>query len=228
MNTLNDPLDETIEEALFRRYLRKNAYKLHKLYIYYSSLCLHEPVDYDIILIRLFLWQVYRDLGLIEKYSMVEIDTILYENEDIGLELQHNPFEKIYYWQFLHCLIEIALFSYEHYENMIDFKETGILTSIFQQFVDDFIEKSQLASKNLYNPYIYINLLPIESTYLLYESVGQPHSARTFLRHCCLKDNEPFPCQEGSSKWEPKRQNVEGINMVPLGENITFYQSKQL
>lgn len=159
---------------------------------------------------------------------MVEMDDILFENPDAGFELTHNPFEKIYYWQFLHCLIEISLTLYENYASIIDFKQKGILASIFNIFLENLLERNCLMSQNLYNPYAYLNLLPIESVYLLYESIGQPHTAKTFLRYCCYEKGCPLLPFTKTYNWNSKRQVVEGINMTPVGENITYYSSNLL
>lgn len=231
LNAIDRTVDANDEEMLMRRYLRNNANRLRKLYNYYASLCHNGPIEFDIILIRLFFWQLYRDIGIgiNYHYSLVEIDEVLFDNKDIGFELIHNPFEKIYYWQFLHCLIELSLTLFDNYVTMIDYKRDGILACIFDKFFTELFTKNcQSSQENIYNPYAYLNLLPIESVYLLYESVGQPHTARTFLKNCIYEKGHPLLPLTKTYDWTNKRESVEGKNMIPVGENLTFYSSKTI
>lgn len=225
MKELSESINEEKEDKLLKLCFSKNAFQLRNLYKHYASLGHNGPIDFNIILLRLFLSQLYRDIGLTNKYSMAEINARLFQNEDIGFELMHSPFEKIYYWQFLHCLVELSLITFDRFEKVIDYRKNGILASNFQIFLNNLIEKVEENKENIYNPFMYFNLLPIESVYLYYESIGQPHTVRKFLKLSCIETGSTMPCYFKSFDWKMIRDEIQGVNIVPVGENLTFYPS---
>lgn len=141
IQSYTDPIDEIKEEVFLRNMFATNCPKLRKLYNDYASLCIEEKPIYKLILIRMFLWQFLRDIELTKNRSLIEIDRILMGNKNVGFEFCHNPFEKIYFWQFLHCLLELSWLEFKDYHKMVEYKPTGVVASIFETFLNNILQK---------------------------------------------------------------------------------------
>lgn len=137
----SDPIDEIKEEVFLRNMFATNCPKLRKLYNDYAALCVKEKPTYKLTLIRMFLWQFLRDIELTKNRSLIEIDKILMYNNNVGFEFCHNPFEKIYFWQFLHCLLELSWLEFKDYHKMVEYKPTGVVASIFETFLNEILNK---------------------------------------------------------------------------------------
>lgn len=90
------------EQKQLRHYVVVNLRKLTEIYHRYATICSTHAVDFKPVMVRLYLWQLWRDIGIIDDTtSIYELDLILNENPCSGYETFHCPFEKIYFWQFL-------------------------------------------------------------------------------------------------------------------------------
>lgn len=124
-----------------------NAY-----YIYANLLCHKENIVEKPILIRMFLWQLYYDCNVHEKLlTLVEIDKMFQQNADWLSKNPHDPFEKIFFWQFLHSLITVARRLYAK-RYLPSEKPDTILTKAFSVFMDkDLLPHVGLCKGKLFN-----------------------------------------------------------------------------
>lgn len=134
---LNDiPCHET-EEKQLRFVVINYLQRLREIYEKYASLTSSRSLNFRPVLIRLFMWQMWRDFGVMEKgYSLTDIDILLNKSPIMGFENVHYPFEKIYFWQFLHALVIIAQQFYVNENHTFDVK-TGILASALMKFINE-------------------------------------------------------------------------------------------
>lgn len=67
----------------------------------------------------------------------------------------------------------------------------------------------------------YRDMLPIQAVYLLYRSLGEPHTAKTFLNATCVRKGTRPPCYLKLVERKPIKLQ-EGFNAVTVGQNIMF------
>ncbi|KAI4464904.1 radial spoke head 10 b-related [Holotrichia oblita] len=172
------------EEKKLRFCITYNYLLMQTTYLTYAKICAKETIFFRSILVRIFLWQLYLDAGVTNTVSLIDTDLYLLENPDCGLESEHNPFEKIYFWQFIYSLISVAWALYSN--DCEDQKENGILATVLTKFLTKDIEPNLGKCKGgaLCE---YVNILPISNVYLLYRSVGEPHTVRIFVSSCLSK-----------------------------------------
>lgn len=97
------------EQRVLHNAVRVYQPHLVRIYYKYCMICNDEPVSFTPQLIRLFLWKFYWDCNLNAKgLTLVEIDNIFHSNPDWCCKSPHHPFQKIFFWQFIHTLIAIA------------------------------------------------------------------------------------------------------------------------
>lgn len=90
------------EEKHLRYCITKNLGILRQVYDKYASICVTHQLDYKPVLVRMYLWQLWRDLGIVDDtITIYDIDLVLSQNPQSGYQTVHGPFEKIYFWQFL-------------------------------------------------------------------------------------------------------------------------------
>lgn len=126
----------TFEESSLRQTLKCYKTDLLNIYYKYATICNTEEIAFTPVLIRLFLWQLYYDCNVHERgLTLVEIDKIYHQNPEWLAKSPHNPFEKVYFWQFLHSLISVACRLYAKRE-FPGTKPDTILASAFRTFMD--------------------------------------------------------------------------------------------
>ena len=133
---------KTFEERCVRYTLIRNLVQLKELYKEYASLAAKTQLTFEPVLIRLFLWQFYKDRDIWKRgISLAETDRILTDNPDSCLESVHDPFEPIYFWQFLMSLIGVALTTYslDEIEEIEDSSVQGVCASVIKKFFDEVI-----------------------------------------------------------------------------------------
>lgn len=129
------------EEKCIRYLIIRNLPKLKDLYKDYASMAAKIKLDYEPIMMRLFLWQMYKDMGLSKRgVSLARTDEILAENPKSCLVSLHDPFEPIYFWQFLMSIIGTALTigSLEESDESGGVNG-GVSAVIVQKFLDEII-----------------------------------------------------------------------------------------
>lgn len=109
--------------------------KLREIYTLYTKFT-HPETTTRPILTRLFLWQLLRDIQLFHRVSLVEADLYFSSNPWSCAESDHNPFEEIYFWQFLQYLVGCSWLFQKKNENLEDFLEPGIVVQIFKRFLE--------------------------------------------------------------------------------------------
>lgn len=97
------------EKKALRNVVREYQSYLVRIYYKYCEICNNEPVSFTSQLIRLFFWKFYWDCNLNTKgLTLVEIDNLLHSNPAWYSKSPHNPFQKIFFWQFIHSMIAVA------------------------------------------------------------------------------------------------------------------------
>ncbi|CAH0404892.1 unnamed protein product [Chilo suppressalis] len=198
------------EEDSLRKAIRCYEIDLKKIYYQYATVCNTEEIQFTPVLIRLFLWQFYYDCNIHEKgLTLIDIDKMFHRNLEWLSKSAHNPFEKIYFWQFLHSLISIASKLYAKRE-LPGPKPDTILASGFRSFMErDILPNIGRRKGRLVD--VYGQFLPLKGLYALYRSLGEPHSVRDFL---CAVRRPPHD----TDKPQPSLVDAPGDNL-PIGRN---------
>ncbi|XP_068903322.1 radial spoke head 10 homolog B-like isoform X2 [Tenebrio molitor] len=213
---------KTFEEKCIKNTIIRFLPQLKDLYRDYCSMAAKAQLHYEPVLIRLFLWQLYQDIDISRSgISLAGTDLILGENPNSCVENVHCPFEPIYFWQFLMSLVGVAL-STISLEEIYDTSSSqgGVSSFVVKKFFDEvlFAKPSDHRDTLLLN---YLDLAPIKAVYALYQKVGEPHSARTFLQNSCTRKGElPLLCHL-EMHLRPADSQF-GANFVPLAQYITF------
>lgn len=138
--TINSEYDEntlTFEEIALGNAVKTYQTSLIKIYDKYSKICQDEPVSSSRQLIRLFFWQFYWDCNIHKKgLTLVEIDKILFSNPAWLFKSPHNPFKKIFFWQFLQSLIAVASKLYAR-TVLPGPRPDTIVATAFRKFMDE-------------------------------------------------------------------------------------------
>ncbi|RZC33720.1 radial spoke head 10 -like B-like [Asbolus verrucosus] len=198
--------------------------QLNDLYKEYASMAAKIKLHYEPILIRMFLWQFYRDVEVYKRgLSLVDTDLILANNPKSSVENIHYPFEPIYFWQFLMSLVGVALMTSSLDDTFDSSTQGGVMAYIIKKFFEKTVFARQLDIKDSLM-FTYMDLVPIKDVYLLYQKLGEPHTAKAFLRHTCTRKGEvPILC---NIELHLKKSNHKsGVNLIPLPDYITFIKS---
>ncbi|CAH0603064.1 unnamed protein product [Chrysodeixis includens] len=208
------------EECSLRKALRCYETELFSIYYKYATICNTTEIGFSPIMIRLFLWQLYYDCNVHERgLTLVEIDNIFQQNKDWLAINPHNPFEKIYLWQFVHSLISVASRLYAKRE-LPGTKPDTILASAFRRFMDcDVIPGSSRQRGRLVNGFG--QYIPLLATYDLYRALGEPHTVRRFLR--AVRRSPHFVERPTPKLFEPLDNSAPvGRNVYIFGDELTF------
>lgn len=131
-------LDDLIafEEESLRKAIKCYETELKNIYYKYATICNTREIEFTPTLIRLYLWQFYYDCSVHERgLTLVEIDRIFHQNPKWLSRSPHDPFEKIYFWQFLQGLIAVASKLYAKRVLPIKKPDT-ILATAFRSFME--------------------------------------------------------------------------------------------
>ncbi|KAJ8978765.1 hypothetical protein NQ317_017488 [Molorchus minor] len=214
------------EERLLRHLITAYMPQLTDLYNQYATFTKNEEVPFKATLIRLFLWQLLRDIGLPHQgITLVETDLFLANNPSSCVESDHYPFEPIYLWQFLQSLIGCCwLLFLQTKEEKFDCYTNGIIAQMFRQFLEYtvFPNAGKFEGSALTD---YKDLLPIKPVYKMYLNIGEPHTVRDFLYQTCAKKGKNPPCY-AAIKDDTKLRKQNGNNAVMLGHKIMFLEGK--
>ncbi|XP_026757085.2 radial spoke head 10 homolog B-like [Galleria mellonella] len=225
-NVINfDDLIE-FEELSLRKSLRCYEADLKNIYYKYATICNSEEIHFTPVLIRLFLWQLYFDCNVHEKgLTLVEIDVLFYQNPEWLARSPHNPFEKIYFWQFVHSLISVASKLYAK-RQLPGKKPDTILASAFRTFMEnDVLFGARVCKGRLTNGYG--AYLPLKGLYNLYLKLGEPHTVRNFL--CAIRHPSHYLDLSQPALIEaPNKHLPLGRNAYIFGDEMIFITDKQL
>ncbi|CAG4944433.1 unnamed protein product [Colias eurytheme] len=210
------------EENSLRKSLQCYEIQLKRIYYQYATICNDEEIHHTPILIRLYLWQLYYDCNIHEKgLTLVEIDRMFHANPEWLARSPHNPFEKIYFWQFLHCLISIANKLYAKHQ-LPEKKPDTILAGAFRVFMENDVlpgvgrKKGRLTSG-------YGSFVPLKGVYNLYRYLGEPCTVRDFL--CGMR--RPPHYTDIPQPVLKEEEVLLGRNAFVFGDEITFIADNQ-
>lgn len=128
-----------IEEKQLRHTIIIYLSTLQRVYNKYATITSSFKLNFKPVLIRLFMWQMWRDFGMVEKgYSLIDIDLLLNESPCSGFETVHYPFEKIYFWQFLQSLVTVSQQLYLTKNEEVQVKR-GMLAAALEKFINECI-----------------------------------------------------------------------------------------
>lgn len=127
----------SVEKDMLRNSVCQNMNHLRELYRKYATIATDEDFEeMDVLLIRLFLWQLLRDVEIYRGgKSLIEIDKFLAQNPDLLIEDPHDPFEPIYFWQFIQIVFALACHFYKVGLLQSVVSRGPICASIFKAFL---------------------------------------------------------------------------------------------
>lgn len=174
---LIDPVELDREEHFIHNCFILHLPRLWEIYRLYCNICCQDyyyenflsEQKYRRVMIRLFLWQMYRDCNIMTKLSLVKTDILLARNKAALMKSIHNPFERIYFFQFLHSLLGVA---WELYGENIDARIFGgsLLASALHKFLqDDIYQNIQLYKHSGKTIILKLKITPVIN--LLFDSV---------------------------------------------------------
>ncbi|XP_059060430.1 radial spoke head 10 homolog B-like isoform X2 [Achroia grisella] len=221
------------EKISLRKSLRCYETDLRNIYYKYATICNTKEINFTPVLIRLYLWQLYFDCNVHEKgLTLAEIDVIFHQNPLWLARSPHNPFEKIYFWQFIHSLILVASKLYAK-RQLPGKKPDTILANAFRTFMDNDVLLSAGRRKgrftNGYGAHI-----PLNGLYGLYRKLGEPHTIRTFLKAIRHPPHYAHLSQpdivEAPDEYLPLGRNVYifGDKMAYITDNKVQYENEEM
>nr|CAD7576148.1 unnamed protein product [Timema californicum] len=185
--------EREFEEKWLDHAISANVLYLHQVYTRYSQVACDEQPNFSTALVRLMLWQLYRDCGIHTKgVSLVQLDKMLAKNPIALIEFPHHPLELLHFWQFLHSLLDVSWVLYA--SQGVGYLDTrGVLGSAYYKLVmDDIMPHAYNHTGSVL--FGHRDVLPLTAVYLLYKSLGEPLSARQFLLYSCgLRSAPPLP-----------------------------------
>lgn len=125
-----------MEEERARKAIRTNLPYLLELYDYYAFVaCIHDRPSYKPWLMRICLWQLFVDCGMALKgISLNYIDEIMAAQSPTQVADIHNPFDSIYFWQFLMIIVTLAWKL--HGNDYMNIATNGILGKAINKFME--------------------------------------------------------------------------------------------
>lgn len=137
IDSLYDEQTLAFEEVALLNAVKSHQTNLKKIYNKYSAICSDEPATPTPRLIRLLLWQLFWDCKIHEKgLTLVDIDNIFHSNPEWLSKSPHDPFQKIYFWQFLHSIIAVASKLYAS-KILPGPKPDTIVATAFRKFMEE-------------------------------------------------------------------------------------------
>ncbi|XP_050670026.1 radial spoke head 10 homolog B-like isoform X2 [Leptidea sinapis] len=206
----------TFEEIALRKALQCYEMQLKSIYYQYATICNTEEVHFTPVLIRLYFWQLFYDCNIHSKgLTLIDIDRTFHANSAWLSKSPHNPFEKIYFWQFLHCLIAIASKLYAK-RQLPEKKPDTILSCAFRTFMEEDI------LTGVGRKYGHLTdgcglFVPLKGAYDLYRIIGEPCTIRDFL--CAIR------YASHSTEQQPvlvEEDPLLGQNAYVFGDEITY------
>lgn len=127
------------EEQMLRNFIIWNLRKLEEIYTLYSKFT-NPKTKTKPVLVRLFLWQLLRDIEYtVSGVSLVESDLYFANNPNSCVESLHSPFEEIYFWQFLQYLVGCSWLFYQKKCDTSQCTLPGIVVNVFKTFLEQVI-----------------------------------------------------------------------------------------
>nr|CAH7752108.1 unnamed protein product [Callosobruchus chinensis] len=215
--------------------------QLRRVYEKYAAITVNEErtLNFKPVMVRMFLWQFLRDINIHRSISLVDYDNFMYANPCSCYEYgPHYPFEHIYFWQFLQCLIaaawkyylpgnmnpgDISVADVMSPEAAVSELGRGLVSKLFKRFLQhEVIPNSGTIKGTALTKYK--DLMPLDGAYNLYLSLGEPHTVNMFLYSSCPKEGVQIPCYIGI---QPDCVPIqEGFNAALLGDKPSYIDVK--
>nr|XP_037866668.1 radial spoke head 10 homolog B-like isoform X2 [Bombyx mori] len=216
--SIEDFIDFEVDSL--QKSLRCYETELKVIYYKYATIFNKEEINFTPVLIRFGLWQLFFDCNVHEKgLTLVEIDKIFHKNPQWLARTPHNPFEEIYFWQFLHSILSVATKLYALKE-LPKTKPDTLLSTALRQFIEKDVWPNVGRCKGRLSN-AYINYIPLKGSYELYKAIGEPHTIRNFLcairRSMHILDDSEIKIIETSNETIPT-----GRNVFLFSDEITF------
>ncbi|XP_072936952.1 uncharacterized protein [Epargyreus clarus] len=213
------------EESSLRKSLRCYETDLKNIYYQYATICNIERINFTPILIRLYLWQLYYDCNIHEKgLTLVQIDRLFYQNPEWLAKFPHDPFEKIYFWQFIHGLVSVASKLYAK-RQLPGKKPDTIVASALRMFMErDVLPGAGRQKGRLTNGYG--SFVPLNGLYKLYRSLGEPCTIRSFM--CAVRRSPHCADFYKLLHVEEQEDPPEGRNLYVFGDEMIYITDGEL
>ncbi|CAG9854062.1 unnamed protein product [Phyllotreta striolata] len=206
------------EAELFKNIIMANRSKLNHVYLKYANFNQDIKETFEnsrTVMVRLFLWQLFRDSK--NEIELAKVDSLMWENPQSCLSTEHNPFEPIYFYQFLQYIMGCAWITCLKYTP--HGKGAPLPSLIFKNFLEDFLATPRIESGTALREHLH--LAPLKKVYKLYSSVSEPMSIKTFFNATYRHESEELPCYAAVHSGElPKL--MRGCNMVPMAHEIYY------
>uniref|UniRef100_A0A6P7G4J5 Radial spoke head 10 homolog B-like n=1 Tax=Diabrotica virgifera virgifera TaxID=50390 RepID=A0A6P7G4J5_DIAVI len=183
------------------------------------------------VLVRIFLWQFFRDIQIPENgIQLVDIDELLWKNPESCLSTAHYPFEPIYFYQFLMYLMGCTwltfLTKYSGKFKVLTDSEYSYPSKIFRDFLDKKLESIVMMKDTAMLDHLHT--APLQSMYKTYTSIGEPMTVKAFLNATCTKDGEDPPCYYAINALTktPTTPSI-GFNAVPIAHQIMYLHDSE-
>ncbi|KAK9869387.1 hypothetical protein WA026_003144 [Henosepilachna vigintioctopunctata] len=218
------------EEKYLRNVIVRYLPKLTEVYYHYACITSPTKIYFRHFMIRMFLWQLYIDIGMTERgISLVEIDKLLSENPASYVESSHNPFEHIYFFQFIQSLLGTAFLMHQKIREMVEELRSsdGLTPYIFENFLLKyvFVHAGSHKGRCLFE---FKDVLPMKNVYSLYLKLGEPLTARAFLNTLCTRKHEEPPCYKAWSGNSESLKHIKmGHNVNAVGHNFLFIPEEE-
>lgn len=216
-------IDFDEEETHIRNVLLQFLSSLKVIYSTYAQVCCEVKPSFSTILMRLMWWQLLRDCDLHSRgLSLADFDICISNNKACLVQGVHYPFERLLFWQFLHCLIEV---SWELYAKRCIGTPSvkGVIASGLHKLITtDLIPNAGRHKGNAL--FRCRDLISFDSLYWYYRGVGEPHSAREFLKQAAVPQ-ESDVVQDNVPKYQ--EHQIKGKNMIGVGGKLTYFPKKE-
>lgn len=100
-----------------------------------------ETNNENLIMVRLFLWQLFRDGHVQDGVELAQVDSFLWKNPYSCLGTEHYPFEPIYFYQFLLYLMGCSWLIYLKKLQNKQIEKLVFPSQMLRLFLDDFFAK---------------------------------------------------------------------------------------
>ncbi|KAI5633946.1 hypothetical protein NE865_13312 [Phthorimaea operculella] len=209
------------EKDALNKAIRCYQKELNNIYFHYATICNTDPIHFNPILIRLYLWQFYYDCDMHEKgLLLAEIDEMFARNRNWLSKTPHGPFESVYFWQFINSLISVACRLYAK-RNLPGPRPDTVVAIAFREFMDNDALPNLGRCKG-YLPQSFGSYVSLQALYKLYQELGEPHTVRQFL---CAVNQSPHltvDLPEPDLVETPDELLPLGRNAYVVGDELTF------
>nr|CAI5841353.1 unnamed protein product [Callosobruchus analis] len=216
------PMEKYKETKLLQNMITVYLPQLRHLYEKYAAITVNEEhrhtLNFKPVMVRLFLWQLLRDIDMQRFISLVDYDNFMYANPCSCYEFAAWK----YYLSSSMNSGDISVTDMVPPETAVKELGTGLISKLFKRFLQHVIPNSGTITGTALTKYK--DLVPLDGAYNLYLSLGEPHTVNMFLYSSCPKEGVQIPCYIGiQPDCEPIK---EGFNATLLGDKPSYIDVK--